>query len=228
MSKGASANETEPQARTRGASSMARLALGAAVGLVAAAAVPARLGVALRLVAGWDAAALSITALLWIIIGRSSAAQTRRHAASDDPGRAVASLLWIAVSAFSLIATAVLLRRAKVCSADVRPLLVGLGVLAVASAWFVTHTILTLRYAHLYYREGEGSEGGLAFPGDGKPAFIDFAYFAFTIGMCFQVSDVVVSSRAIRRTALGHALLSFAYNTIVLAVALNLAIGIFG
>jgi uncharacterized membrane protein len=212
----------------RAAPSLARFALGASVGLLAAVCVPERLGLALRLVAGWDAASLSIAALLWLIIARASPTDTRRHAASDDPGRAVTSLFWIAASAFSLLATAVLLRRAKACPPDVRALLVGLGALAVASAWFLTHTILTLRYAHLYYRDGEGGGGGLTFPGDGHPAFIDFAYFAFTLGMCFQVSDVVVSSRALRRTALGHALLSFGYNTVVLAVALNLAIGIFG
>jgi uncharacterized membrane protein len=207
---------------------MARFALGAGLGLLAAASVPARLGAAVRLVAGWDAAALSIAAMLWLIIARASVGETRRHAASDDPGRAFASLFWIVASTVSLLATAVLLRRARVCPPDVRPIVVGLGAFAVASAWFVTHTVLTLRYAHLYYRDGEGAEGGLSFPGDGHPAFIDFAYFAFTLGMCFQVSDVTVSSRAIRRTALGHALLSFGYNTVILAVALNLAIGIFG
>jgi uncharacterized membrane protein len=212
----------------RSAHSVARLALGVSVGLVAAAAMPAQLGVALRLVAGWDAAAITGAALIWLIIARASPADTRKHAASDDPGRAATSLLWLAASTVSLLATAVLLRRAKLCSPDVRSLLVGFGAVAVASAWFVTHTILTLRYAHLYYRDGEGREGGLDFPGGGHPAFIDFAYFSFTIGMCFQVSDVTISNPALRRTALGHAMLSFGYNTVILAVAINLGIGIFG
>jgi uncharacterized membrane protein len=99
--------------------------------------------------------------------------------------------------------------------------------LAVVAAWGVTHTAYTLRYAHLYYRDA-GGEGGLVFPGDDKPRDLDFAYFAFTIGMCFQVSDVTISSPIIRRGALGHSLLSFAYNTAVLALSLNLVFGYLG
>jgi uncharacterized membrane protein len=222
------AAETEGGAEPRRSRSLARLVLGACFGLVAAAAVPARFGTALRLVAGWDAAALAIAAIVWRVIAPAPPRVTRAHAAGDDPGRAVVSLLWVAASGASLVATAVLLRRAKICAPDVRSLLVGLGAFAVASAWFVTHTMFTMRYAHLYYRDGAEREGGLAFPGGGHPAYIDFAYFAFTIGMCFQVSDVTITSPALRRAALGHALLSFAYNTVILAVALNLAIGIFG
>ncbi|HVZ71135.1 MAG TPA: DUF1345 domain-containing protein [Polyangia bacterium] len=212
----------------RSAPSIARLALGAGVGLLASAAVPQKYGVALRLVAGWDTSAIVMGALLWGLIFRASPDGTRRHAASDDPGRAVASLFWVVASLASLLATAVLLRRAKQCPPDVRSMLLVLGTFAVASSWFVTHTILALRYAHLYYRDGLEREGGLEFPGKGHPALIDFAYYAFTIGMCFQVSDVTVSSPSIRRTTLGHAMLSFGYNTVILAVAINLAIGIFG
>jgi uncharacterized membrane protein len=79
----------------------------------------------------------------------------------------------------------------------------------------------------LYYRDDGDGEGGLEFPGREAPAYFDFAYFAFTVGMCFQVSDVTVSSRNLRRAVLGHALLSFAYNTAIIAVAINLVIGLF-
>ena len=68
-----------------------------------------------------------------------------------------------------------------------------LALVAVATAWSLTHTSYTLRYAHLYYRD-EGGVGGLVFPGDRPPDDFDFAYFACTIGMCFQVSDVVIVS----------------------------------
>ena len=84
-----------------------------------------------------------------------------------------------------------------------------------------------LRYAHLYYRDDEEGVGGLSLPGDAAPAYLDFAYFAFTIGMCFQVSDIAVSSPQIRRTVLGHSVLSFLYNTAILATAINLAVGTF-
>jgi uncharacterized membrane protein len=223
VTKGAGTADIPPSGQ-----SLVRLAIGATVGLLASWLVPARHGVALRLVGGWDGAALAILAMAWRLIAPASAAATRRHAAADDPGRALTSLLWVFASTFSLVATALVLRRARLCPPDVRALLVSLGMLAVASSWVVTHTILTLRYAHLYYRDGAEREGGLDFPGEGHPAFLDFAYFAFTIGMCFQVSDVAISSSRLRRTALGHAMLAFAYNTVILAIAVNLAIGIFG
>ena len=102
----------------------------------------------------------------------------------------------------------------------------GKGAVAVFIAWLLTHTAYALRYAHLYYRDDEEGVGGLQFPGDGPPDAFDFAYFAFTIGMCFQVSDVVISSRQLRRAALFHGCLSFAYNTAVLALALNIGFGL--
>ncbi len=104
----------------------------------------------------------------------------------------------------------------------------ALCLLAVVFAWLLTHTACTLRYAHLYYRDDREGVGGLTFPGERPPDYLDFAYFAFTVGMCFQVSDVTITSRLIRRAVTGHALLSFAYNTAVLALALNLLTGLVG
>lgn len=96
------------------------------------------------------------------------------------------------------------------------------AVLGVVLSWFVTHTSCALRYAHLYY---SGDEiGGLEFPGDERPCDLDFAYFAFTIGMCFQTSDVTISSSRIRRIVLGHSLVSFIYNTMIFAMTLNFAL----
>jgi len=87
------------------------------------------------------------------------------------------------------------LRRAKDLAPTSEALLVVLCQAAVVSAWCVTHTAYTLRYAHLYYRDDDGGgEGGLTFPGDRAPDYFDFAYFAFTVGMCFQVSDVVITA----------------------------------
>jgi uncharacterized membrane protein len=150
-------------------------------------------------------------------------------AAADDPGRHAVSALVLLASAIGLFATSVVLRRARALAPEARDLFVGLCLLAVATAWLLTHTAYTLRYAHLYYRDGgQGDEGGLTFPGESPPAYLDFAYFSFTVGMCFQVSDVAVSSARIRRATLSQALLSFLYNTVILAVALNLVVGIFG
>ncbi len=92
-------------------------------------------------------------------------------------------------------------------------------------SWALTHTAFTLRYAHLSPREDAEGVGGIEFPGGGRPCYLDFAYLAFTIGMCFQVSDTTVCSRQIRSTVLLHAALSFFYNTAILAFVLNLVFG---
>jgi uncharacterized membrane protein len=169
-----------------------------------------------------------MTALAWSFIARATPVRTRQWAAAIDPGRLAIGAFVIVASAFSLIATGYALRGARTCPAGGRNIFLGLGLVAVASAWMVTHTMYTLRYAHLYYRDGVEREGGLAFPGGGHPTYFDFAYYAFTIGMCFQVSDVTVTTPRMRRETLAHALLSFVYNTAILAVALNFAIGTFG
>jgi len=99
-----------------------------------------------------------------------------------------------------------------------------IAALGVISAWWILHTSYALHYAYLYYRSEE-SAGGLAFPSDQSPDQLDFAYFAFTIGTSFAVSDVDVTDRAIRRGVLEHQILSFFYNTSVLALVINLVTG---
>jgi uncharacterized membrane protein len=205
----------------------ARLLIALGIGLVAGLLVPAQLGHAFRAVVGWDAAALSMGVLAWHLISRADVARTRRKAADDDPGRRAVWVIAILASGFSLFATAVVLRGARMCAESARTPFVVLCLIAVASAWALTHTAYTLRYAHLYYREDGDGEGGLEFPG-GKPAYIDFAYFSFTIGMCFQTSDVAITSRLIRRAVTAHAVLSFTYNTAILATAVSLIVGFFG
>jgi uncharacterized membrane protein len=207
-----------------------RLVVALVVGGLVAGFVPDRLGAVGRAIAGWDAAAVSMGALAWLLIFREGAdvKRTRRLAAEEDPGRAAAWVIVILASLFSLFATVGVLRATRVCAEEVRPAFVGLSLVAVASAWLLTHTAYTLRYAHLYYRDDGDGEGGLEFPGDTKPAYLDFAYYSFTIGMCFQTSDVTITSRQIRRATMGHAMLSFTYNTAILATAVSLVVGFFG
>ena len=204
-----------------------RLAIALAAGAVTAAAIPGRFGLALRAGAGWNAAAVAMGSLAWWLIVRADAAETRRRAAADDPGRRAVWAVVILASGFSLLVTTVVLPEARTRVPVARDVFVLLCVGAVASAWVLTHTAYALRYAHLYYRDDDG-EGGLNFPCEDAPDYLDFAYLSFTVGMCFQVSDVAISSRVIRRAVLGQGLLSFAYNTAILATALNLVVGAFG
>ena len=203
-----------------------RLVVGLSGGIVTALSVPDSMGMGARLVAAWDVGALLVAALCWSLIVKESPDRTRQRAAAEDPGRHVVWFIVLFSSAASLFAATVVLRQARQCDPQLRDVVVGLCLFAVAIAWALTHTSYTLRYAHLYYR-GEGV-GGLEFPGDEPPGLMDFAYFAFTIGMCFQVSDVTISASRLRRTVLSHALLAFAYNTTILALALNLVAGLFG
>lgn len=203
-----------------------RLGLGLVVGFITGFLLSERHGLAVRVVAGWDAGAISLLTMAWMLILRSDASATRRRAAKIDPGRAVVSVLVVLASTFSVFAGTVVMRHARSIEPVRSSLLVALCLLAVASAWTLTHTSYTLRYAHLYYREGRESKGGLTFPGEDPPDDFDFAYFSFTIGMCFQVSDVTISSRQIRRSVLGHAVLSFAYNTVIFALVINLLVGL--
>ena len=127
-------------------------------------------------------------------------------------------------SAFSLFAAAFELRRSLPSGAMPSHTWAAVALAGVVLAWLATHTAYTLRYAHLYYRHGD--VGGLIFPGGGQPRDSDFAYFAFTIGVCMQTADVSIDAWQVRRVVLVHALLSFVYNTTVLALAINLLIGL--
>jgi len=183
---------------------LGRLLLAVVAGGLTAAAIPGNAGGPLRTVAGPE--------------------ETARRAAAEDVGR---SFVWAAVvlgSTVSIFAATVALRNARIMAPMAERPLVLLCLLAVATAWFLCHTTYTVRYAHLYYRD-DGDLGGLGFPGTEMPCLLDFAYYAFTVGMCFQVSDVTVTQHRMRQATLGHALLSFAFNTAVLALALNLLFG---
>lgn len=198
-----------------------RLVLSAALGFFATLLTPGDLPLRVRAVVGWDAGALLFLVLAWMIIGRASAASTRTRAALEDPGRRVVFFLALASALFSLFAAVVVLKQIKTLPPEQVPIWTGLALASVVLSWMVTHTAFTLRYAHLYYRR-HATTHCLGFPGTDAPSDLDFAYFAFTIGMCFQVSDVTVTTSSARRAVLLHGIMSFVYNTTILALSLNL------
>lgn len=182
----------------------------------------------LRALAGWDAGALTLALLAWSIIVTAGAAESRQRAGVDDPGRTMLFLIAVSSSVVSLFAAGFVLHAVKGLRTGDAALWTTLAFAAVMLSWTVTHTSYTLRYAHMYYRDGgkrdKAGSNGIQFPGSEEPADIDFAYFAFTIAMCFQVSDVVVTTSLMRREVLVHSVLSFVYNTMIIALALNIAI----
>jgi uncharacterized membrane protein len=201
-----------------------RLILAIAGALIAWLVAPWPIAATTRALLAWDVAGLVLVGVAGMIIVRSDARETRRRAAAYDPGRRVVWILVLIASTVSLLAATIVVRQGR---EGMRALHVALCVATVAISWLVTHSAFTLRYAHLYYRDAERA-GGIELPGGEPPDDLDFAYFAFTIAMCFQVSDATISGRQIRRSALGHALLAFLYNTVILALALNLIVGQFG
>ncbi len=96
---------------------------------------------------------------------------------------------------------------------------------AIAMAWMMVHTSFSIRYAHLFYGDDNKHFSqhakGLVFPEDNKPDYFDFAYFSFVIGMTFQVSDVVITSKGVRRLVLMHSVISFIFNTVIIAMTVS-------
>jgi uncharacterized membrane protein len=178
-------------------------------------------GVHLPLLLGWNMAGATLLFLAWQVIVHCDTRTTRERAGAEDPGRSLVYGIVLLASSVSLLAAIQLSRHISTLPPGEATTFELMCLVTVALAWGLTHTSFTLRYAHLYYREDDGV-GGVEFPGQTTPSYFDFAYFAFTIGMCFQTSDVCITSTHIRRAVLLHAIISFAYNTAIIAFVLNL------
>jgi uncharacterized membrane protein len=201
-----------------------RILVSATAGVVAGW-VGRKLGFGLPILLGWNVAGATLLALAWSLIAAADEKVTRKLAGAEDPGRTLVYAIVLIASSTSLFAALQLSRHTKnLAPSDIWTAQL-MCLVTVAFAWGLTHTSFTLRYAHLFYREDDEGVGGVTFPGQDTPSYFDFAYFAFTIGMCFQTSDVCVTSAIIRRTVLLHALISFAYNTAIIAFVLNLVFG---
>jgi uncharacterized membrane protein len=187
---------------------------------------------ALQIILTWNAFAFAIILLCWIRIVFADVRTVVRSAKLQDAGRTAIFLFVIAAACTSLFAVAFLLGTAKGLHGRSLTGHILLAAGTVVCSWCLVHTVFTMHYAHAYYRHAEtgGIEKGhgLQFPGSHEPDFLDFAYFSFVIGMTFQVSDVQISSRRLRRLALVHGILSFAFNTVILAFAINLVSGLSG
>lgn len=196
------------------------LAAGALVFLVA----PGWLRGMMRGVAAYDAWALALLAWYWVEIRRTESDPAVHRARQDDPGRNIAFAVVLLAVAFGLYAAIQILGRGKHQPGhELATYALALG--AVALGWLLIHTVFIFRYARIYYASraaDKRSDGGLKFPGDEGLDDFDFAYFSFVIGMTFQVSDVQVTGRRIRRVVLAHGIISFAYNTAILALGVNL------
>lgn len=203
--------------------SSTRLVAMTAIGVVAATLTVILTAWTYAPVVGWAAASLTYTTWVWLVIGRLDAQQTALHAVREDPSRAISDVLVLIASLGSLGAVAIILVEARSAPAARGGVLAGLAVASVVLSWLLLHTLFTLRYASLYYRD---EVGGVDFNQQEPPQYSDFAYLAFTIGMTFQVSDTNVERHTIRSTALRHALLSYIFGSVILATTINLVVGL--
>lgn len=180
---------------------------------------------------GWDIFCICLLLFYWVSFFTTPQPHLPRQAAEDDPSRIIIFVIVLVCSAVSMLAVVLLLTARKESNTD-RAVDVPLALAGMILSWVTVHTIFTARYAHMYYaRKKDGttdSRKGLEFPGVAKPDFLDFAYFSFVLGMTFQVSDVQISSKQLRRLALLHGLISFAYNTIIVALTINIVAGLGG
>lgn len=172
---------------------------------------------------GWIAAASTFVLLVWTTVIRLGPRETARHATREDPTQPVAQSLLILASLASIGAIGLLLIESGTLQGAGRLGLAAAALATVAASWCLVHLVFTLRYAGIYYRSG-GT--GIDFNQSEPPEYRDFAYLAFTLGMTYQVSDTNITSTAIRREVLRHAVLSFVFGVIVLAAAINLIVAL--
>ena len=203
-----------------------RVVILGALGLVTFAATLRWLGWELAALAGWDLAAAGFVVACWEIILHADAEKTKRLATREDEPRQSAAALVLAASLASLLAVAYTLAAADDERGADRTTYVVAALLTVVLSWTVVNTMYTLRYADAHYRSTDGP--GVDFGGvrdDDRADYRDFAYLAFTIGMCYQVSDQSIRSRHIRRTVLVHSLVSYVFGVVIIASTINVLAG---
>ncbi len=171
----------------------------------------------------WDCGALVFIVWIWQSLRRLDGAGTMSYSRREDPSRAGADLVLLGASVVSLLAVGLVLVRAGKESGLTKDLLIGMTVVSVVLAWTMVHTVYTLRYARLYYTQGAD---GVDFNERDQPSYSDFLYLALTVGMTFQVSDTDLTTKAIRRTATRHAVLSYMFGVVIIAASINLTAGL--
>jgi uncharacterized membrane protein len=188
---------------------------------------------AIQFILIWSSFSFSSLVLFWITILKAEVHEVKNIAKRQDSSRTIVFIFVLVAAVIGLFAIIFLLKILPDRNATGYWYHIGFSFISVVLSWTLIHTIFTFRYAHLYYtcrREEKGiekeQEGGLQFPNEDSPDYLDFAYFSFVIGMTFQVSDVTISSRQLRHLALFHALISFVYNTVILALSVSIIAGL--
>ena len=190
-----------------------------AIGIAAFFLLPGSLRLVTRLLLGWDIFIAFYLVLVYVMVLRSRLAYIRRNAVLQDDGRFLLPLV-VALGAFASIAAIVYELGANHRGTPE----LTLATVTIALSWAAVHTVFALHYAHEFYRGAK--PGGLQFPSGDQHIdadYWDFVYFSFVIGMTAQVSDVGITDKIIRRTATVHGIISFVFNTALVALMVNIA-----
>lgn len=169
---------------------------------------------------GWAATGLVYTAWTWFVIVPMDARATSAHARREEPGRVVAHAVVITAALASLSGVVLVWSGAE---KNAGPVAMAAVLTSILASWAAIHTIFALRYARMYYSE---PIGGIDFHMDEAPCYTDFTYTALAVGMAFAISDTDLKASAFRRTAQVHALLSYMFGTVILALLVNLVAGL--
>jgi uncharacterized membrane protein len=204
-----------------------RLLIAAALGTPVFFALPVELRLVERLTVVWILGVAMFLGLTALAVVALPPERLRRRTRRLDPRRWMILSLIIAAAIVSLFALGFTLQKPPDETAFAQARRLTLAGLAVVSSWTLMHVTFALHYAHHFYGDAPApgladDRGGLAFPGAAPPDFTDFLYFSLVVGMTCQVSDVQVKSRPMRRLTLLHGVLAFFFNTIILALAVNL------
>lgn len=182
-----------------------------------------------RGVMAWDVLVLVYLAVTWTLMLGAGHERMRYCAAHYDTSDSILLLLCVLAVAASLIAITGMVVGIGAMPPTRKMFRLALSIITVAGSWLFLHTVLALHYAHQYYwpkrRPGhsDAHHGGLIFPGEEAPDYSDFLYFSFVLGATSQTSDVAITGKPIRRLAMLHGVFSFAFNTVLLALTVNLA-----
>jgi uncharacterized membrane protein len=202
------------------------LFIAALAGLSVGFALPHSYALHSRAVVAWDTGVTVFLALVWHLFSIQLPEHMPADAAAQQEGEW--TIFWITVCAVAASFAVIIFEfsASKEMAPAERAMHVGLVAFTLFASWLVTHILFAMRYAHEYYEVQPGSteiDKGLLFPGDDDPDYWDFAYFALILGMTFQVSDVQITSRQLRRLATVHGLLGFLFNTVIIAITVNIA-----
>ncbi len=203
----------------------ARCSVAAVLGVVAGIVAALIMAWQAAILVGWDAAAICFLVWTWKIVGRLDAAGTKRHANVEDASRRTAEAIVLVAGVALLAAVGLVLIKAGQSHGGTKAYLITVGILSVVLSWASVHTVFMLRYTRSHY---QAPEGGVDFNEKDPPAYLDFAYLAFTIGMTFQVSDTDLTTKPIRRIALSHALMSYLFGAVIVAIAINIVASLLG